>query len=95
MAVNDTVDVLVPLVDLAVDEAFLIAWSGIRVHGTGVADAVFLKVFARGDQCRCEILGEEECFGILGVAEGDMAVGCEGQLCSLDSVLDIMGPVVS
>ena len=75
MAVDHALHAAVFFVDLAVDEAFGVAFGGVGVHGAGVADVVFFEVGAGGDEGGGEGFGDEEGGGVLGVADGDVAVG--------------------
>jgi hypothetical protein len=78
MAVDDAADILVALVDLAVDKALGITLRRIRVDGAGVADVVFLKILAAGDEGWGQRFGYEESLRVLWVADGDVAVCYEG-----------------
>ena len=72
---DDAVDVFVAFVDLAVDEAFRVTLRRVGVDGCCVADVVFFEIFSAGHERRGQGLRDEECFVVLRVAEGDVAVG--------------------
>ncbi len=73
MAVDDTLDVFIALVDFAVDEALRISLERIRVHRTSIADVVFFEVLAAGDESWSEGFGDEEGLWVLRVADGNVA----------------------
>lgn len=68
MAVDDTVDALVSLVDLGVDETFQIACWSIGIYWAGVGDVVLCEVFLAGNESWSDILAKKESLGVLRVA---------------------------
>lgn len=74
MAVNDATHALVFLVYLAVYESLCVAFWGIWIDGTGVANSVLFDVFAIRDECGSERFGDEESIWVLWVADRDVAV---------------------
>lgn len=84
--VHDAVDAGVLLQDLAVDAPFLVPRRGVFVHGGGVFDAVFEYVGGGGDEGGGDVVREEERVGVVGVAQGDVAVGVDDAVVVEDVV---------
>lgn len=87
VGVYDAVDAGVLFQDLAVDAAFSVSFRHALLDGRGIFDVVFDNVGGGGDQGGGDGMGEEECVGVFGVAEGDVAVG----VCDAVVVEDVVG----
>lgn len=73
MAVNDAIDVWIPLEYFAVDIAFDVASPGVWVYSATVGDVVLDQIGVRGDERGCHISREQVGVWIVRMAHRDVA----------------------
>lgn len=86
MAVYDTVDVRIALVELAVDKSLDISLRCFLVHRAGVINMVLLDVFSTRHKSGGERARDIECRWVLWISYADMTVRVKNVLVVEDVV---------
>lgn len=74
---NDRVHIRKAFQDFAMNASFRISFRRIRIDGLRVFDVVLDQVAFRGNGPRSYVSGHDEAVWVVGMADGEMAIGIE------------------